>query len=169
MKSIILIGFMGTGKSRVGKELAKKLGWRFLDTDDLIEEKCGMKIKEIFKKFGEKYFRDRESEAARKVGRLKGTVIATGGGIVLREKNIKNLRKNGILICLTSKPEVILKRIGKSNKRPLLAPKREDALFQIRSILKKRKPYYAQADYVINTSNLRVREVVERIQLDVRS
>jgi len=93
--NIVLTGFMATGKSEVGKDLARLLEMEFIDTDDLIEEKVEMKISEIFAKKGEKFFRDLESEIAKEVGGWDNYVIATGGGIVLRQENINSLKKNG--------------------------------------------------------------------------
>jgi shikimate kinase len=163
-KNIVLVGFMGTGKTRVGKALSKKLNYEFIDTDEIIERKANMKIKNIFKKFGEKYFRDLESEVAKEVSELKNKVISTGGGIVLREENVKFLRKNGIVVLLKAKPEIILKRVGKTTKRPLLSQDPQNAILQIKKLLKYRKPFYENAaDIKIDTSNLSVKEVVEKI------
>lgn len=162
-KNIVLIGFMGTGKTRVGKYLSKKLNYEFIDTDELIERKAGMKIKNIFKKYGEKYFRDLESEVAKEVSLLKNKVISTGGGIVLREENVKNLKKNGIIVLLKAKPEKILERVGKTTKRPLLLGV-ENSILHIKRLLKYRKPFYENAmDIQIDTTDLTVKEVAEKI------
>lgn len=162
-KNIVLVGFMGTGKTVVGKSLAKKLHRDFLDTDELIEKETRMEIKDIFAKFSEEYFRNLESSVASRISKMKNKVISTGGGIVLREKNIKNLKKNGILIWLNAEPSIILKRVKGTDKRPLLSPLKENAIQEIESLLRRRFPYYQKADFMINTSNLRVNKIVEII------
>lgn len=166
-KNIVLVGFMGTGKTTVGKLLAKKLVWEFIDTDDVIEKKVGMRIKTIFKKFGEPYFREVESKTAKEVGKLKNVVIATGGGIITREENIKNLKKNGTLVCLSATPEVILRRVGKTKKRPLLSGEKGKVMEWIKNILNQRKEFYQRADITIDTTFLSKKEVAEKILLSV--
>lgn len=161
--NIVLVGFMGTGKTCVGKYLAKKLNLEFIDTDTIIEKKTKMRIKTIFKKFGEPYFRDIESKVAKEVGKLKNKVIATGGGIVIREENIENLKKNGILICLTAKPQIILERVSKTKKRPLLQGNKNEIIKKIKKILKERDNFYKKADFLIDTSYLTKKEVAEKI------
>lgn len=167
MKNIVLVGFMGTGKTSVGKLLAKKLGWEFIDTDTIIEKKAGIRIKTIFKKFGEPYFREVESKVAKEIGKLKNVVIATGGGIVLREENIKNLKKKGVLVCLSASPEVILRRVGKIKKRPLLSGEKGKVIERIENILNQRKEFYQKADITIDTTSLSKKEVAEKILLSV--
>lgn len=161
VKNIVLIGFMGTGKTSVGLKLAQKLGMQFIDTDDVIEAENGMKISEIFAKNGEEYFRDLETDLVRRICKLCDLVIATGGGVVKRTENIDNLRSNGLLIWLDASPEVILNRTSGSNHRPLLQV--PDPLDQICKMLKERERFYSQADYRIDTSNLTVDEVVDKI------
>lgn len=161
MGNIYLVGFMGTGKTTVGKELAKKKKWRFVDLDELIELRERRTISEIFAKEGEPYFRRKEKEVLREVAKEKKFVVACGGGIVIDKDNIKLMKETGIMICLSATPEVILKRTSGYTHRPLLNvpnPKK-----QIELLLKLRAPYYAQADKIIDTSKLSVKEVVERI------
>lgn len=160
MPNIILLGFMGTGKTCVGKRLAERLKMEFLDMDDLIEEEEGRSISEIFERFGEAYFRDKESSICERVSRLDNYVIATGGGVVLREANIKNLRCNGILISLTATQEVIYERTSRSGKRPLL---KENPRYRIHKLLKAREPYYRKADWMLDTSSLSIDKVVDKI------
>ncbi len=159
--SIVLVGFMATGKSTVGRSLAKRLSFMTVDTDDIIEEKAGKTISEIFAEEGEEAFRDLESEVSREVSKLSGYVIITGGGIVLREKNMLALSKAGPVFCLTANPEVILQRVQGTGHRPLLQA--NDPLARIRSLLEARTPFYARADYLIDTSEMAVEEVEERI------
>ncbi len=167
VKNIVLIGFMGTGKTVVGKALAEKLGLQFIDTDDLIEEEVKMAISEIFSKYGEEYFREIEKKVVEKISKLKNLVIATGGGMVVRPENIKNLKKNGVIICLTAEPEVILSRIKEETHRPLL--RAGDPLKKIEELLAQREKGYRQASIIIDASNLSTEEIVSKILEKIRS
>lgn len=161
MNNIVLVGFMGTGKSAVGKLLAGKLNKDFVELDDMIEKKEKMPIKEIFEKKGEAYFRKLEKEAVKEASQRQGLVISAGGGAIIDEENFKNLKKNSVIICLEASPEVILRRTKGNTCRPLLNvsdPKKE-----IEDLLKKRAPYYKKADLSINTDKLTIEEVVEKI------
>lgn len=161
--SIALIGFMGTGKTAVGKVLAAKLGREFIELDYLIEQKAGRSIPEIFQQDGEIGFRELEIEATKEVANQKNAVIACGGGIVLNKINIDRLRQACIIIYLTASPNMILKRTsGDKNERPLLAV--FDRALQIRELLRFRQPFYERAaDIKINTSKLNIESVAERI------
>ncbi|MCK4274135.1 MAG: shikimate kinase [Dehalococcoidales bacterium] len=161
--SIALIGFMGTGKTVVGKLLAGKLGKEFLELDAIIEKKAGKSIPEIFRQDGEIGFRELEIEATGEVAIKKNTVIACGGGIVLNKINIDRLRKECVIVCLTASPQVIIKRTsGDTDERPLLAV--PDRARQIEELLKFREPFYERsADIMINTSRISADSVVERI------
>lgn len=161
MKNIVLIGFMGTGKTAVGKILAEKLGFKFVDTDDLIEEEAKMAIYEVFSKYGEEYFRELEKKVVDRVSKLKNLVIATGGGVVVKQENIKNLKKNGVLICLTAEPEVILARTAKDAHRPLV--KMADPMKRIKELLVERERGYRQASIIIDASKLSTEEIVSKI------
>ncbi len=161
MNNIYLVGFMGTGKTAVGRELAKKKKWRFLDLDELIELKEKRLITEIFAKEGEPYFRKIERRLLKEVAKEKNFVVACGGGIVVDPDNVKTMKASGKMICLTARPDIIWKRTFKFGYRPLLNvpnPKK-----QIKLLLKLRAPYYAQADKVIDTSRITVKEVVAKI------
>jgi len=159
--NIILTGFMATGKSEVGKELARLLKMEFIDTDDLIEEKVEMKISEIFAKKGEKYFRDLESEIAKEVGGWDNYVIATGGGIVLKQQNIDAMKKNGKIINLTASVKKILERAQKNFARPLLNVKNKKS--EIEKLLSERKPYYERCDFSFDTSETTPEEAAKKI------
>lgn len=161
ISNIVLVGFMGTGKTSVGIKLAKALSMSFIDTDDIIENDYKMSISDIFALHGEEYFRDLESAVVEKVCKLNGYIIATGGGIVKREMNIKKLKESGVVFCLSASPEIILQRTSGDNHRPLLRV--EDPINQIKRMLSERKQFYECADYNIDTSDLNIDQVAEKI------
>ncbi len=161
MNNIYLVGFMGTGKTSVGKELAKKKKWRFVDLDELIELREKRVISDIFAKEGEPYFRRIEKKVLKEVAREKKSVVACGGGIVIEQENIKTMKEAGMIICLAATAETILKRTAGHTHRPLLNV--SDQKKQIELLLKLRAPFYALADKTINTSKISVKEVVAKI------
>lgn len=162
--SIALIGFMGAGKTAVGKALAKKLGKEFVELDLLIERKAGKSIPEIFQQDGEVAFRELEIEVTKEVSRSKNSVIACGGGIVLNKINIDRLKNESIIVYLTAPPRVLLRRIsGSEGERPLLPQLAVDSR-QLTALLKFRKPFYDRAaDIKINTTKLDIDSVAEQI------
>jgi shikimate kinase len=159
--NIALTGFMAVGKSVVGRNLARKLRRRFVDLDKIIEKSEGMKIKDIFGRKGESYFRQAEKRALAKVLFQSEQVIATGGGAVMNEENLLLLREKTFLVCLTANPETILLRAGDSRRRPLLAD--GERLQRIRELLALRERNYAQAHASIDTSDLTVNQVTGKI------
>jgi len=161
--NIALIGFMGTGKTAVGKALAEKLGKEFVELDSLIEQKAGKTIPEIFEQDGEIAFRELEIEITKEVSQKKNVVIACGGGIVLNKINIDRLRKEARIVYLTASPRVILKRVsGNGEERPLL--KGTNKALNIQELLRFRRPFYERAgDIKINTSKLNTDSVTEQI------
>ncbi|MFH1784371.1 MAG: shikimate kinase [bacterium] len=160
--NIALTGFMGTGKTAVGKKLAKKLDMKYIDTDLMIEKEAGLTIPGIFKKFGEPCFRDLETKAVKSAAKLDNCVIATGGGVVLRKQNMEALQKNAVVVCLEANVDVIMKRTSKNRKRPLLADV-EDTRKKIKEMLSFRKPFYKRADLKIDTSSMTAGAVVKKI------
>lgn len=160
MPNVVLVGFMGIGKTSVGKRLAVRLRMKFLDIDDLIEEEEGISIKEIFAQFGEPYFRKKEASICERISGYDNYVIATGGGVVLNPANMENLKKNGLVICLTATPEIIYQRTSKMGTRPLLQENPEQ---KIRELLEFRDPFYKKADWMLDTSCSSIGEVVEKI------
>jgi shikimate kinase len=164
MRNIVLFGFMGTGKTVVGKEVARRLGMEFLDMDDVIEEKEGRTISEIFAGKGERHFREVESKVASELAGREGLVIATGGGVVLNEGNVEALQSSGVGICMEARPEVIYGRVKDESHRPLLMT--DNPLGEIKGLLRQRGPYYARVRHQIDTSELSVEEAVERV-LDI--
>jgi len=167
--SLALIGFMGTGKTVVGKALAEKLGKAFTELDALIEQKAGKTIPEIFQQDGEVAFRELEIEVTREVSQKKNVVIACGGGIVLNKINIDRLKRGSLIIYLTASPGVILKRTASDeNERPLLEVKNKTSAIQ--RLLKFRKPFYERAaDITIDTSKLDIGSVTEQIIAKVKA
>lgn len=159
--NIVLVGYMGTGKTAVGKKLAEVLQMELVDTDDVIEADCGMAISDIFSEMGEEYFRDLESRAIEKACELSNHIIFTGGGAVIRNKNIQNLKRTGLIFCLDATPEVIWKRVSRETHRPLLQV--EDLMGRIREMMETRRPFYDKADYRIDTSQLTIEQVAEKI------
>lgn len=161
MKNIVLTGFMGAGKSAVGRVLAKKTGMNVVDTDELIEAETGMEIADIFKKFGEEHFRSLEKAAVEKAAKLENHVIVTGGGVVLKKENMENLRRNGVIVYLHATPETIYKRVKHETHRPLLQV--ENPMKKIKELLEHRAPFYANNDFMVNTSELTIEEAAEEI------
>lgn len=152
---------MGSGKTSVGKIVAKKLNLKFLDIDSIIERAVGMKISEIFARFGERRFRDLESAVVKIVSLKESAVISTGGGVVLRKGNIEVLKKTGVLFWLKASEETIYERIKDCKDRPLLQV--ENPLHRIRELMKKRAPLYEKADFAIDTDGALPDEIADKI------
>ena len=161
--NIILTGFMGTGKTAVGKRLAKRLGWRFVDIDQLIETSARQPIAKIFSERGEAVFRRLEHRCIHRAVHDCHQVIATGGGAFVDPRNRATLRVSGPVVCLTAKPETIVARVGRRlETRPMLAG-RPSPLMRINTLLAQRASAYAHADLTIDTSHLSIEEVVDRL------
>lgn len=152
---------MGTGKSAAGRRLAARLGRKFFDTDEFIEQTAKTSISHIFAEKGELYFRELEKQMITQVCHEKNAVIATGGGAMIDEENVARLKESGTVICLTATPEIILERVRGNSERPLLQG--SDPLEKIRSLLTARADTYAKANMTINTANLDIDRVVETI------
>ncbi len=161
--SIALIGFMGTGKTTVGKLLAGKLIKEFVEFDAEIEKKAGKTIAEIFRESGEEYFRQLEIKEVKEVAGKKNLVIACGGGIVLKAENIFRLKQECVIVCLSAAPDIILQRIsGDKNTRPLLDVAGREK--QIKELLQYRWPLYQKAaDIMIDTSGIDAPRVLKKI------
>jgi len=170
MKSnIALIGFMGAGKSAVGRALAAAAGMDFVDLDSQIQEEAGRSISRIFSLDGEAAFRRFESKVVNDAAGRENTVIACGGGVILDQANIETLKRNAIIIYLPAEPSVLLRRILKSpEKRPLLQV--FDPASAMDGLLKRRIPLYeAAADLTVNTSELDIESVVNKILTELRT
>jgi shikimate kinase len=159
--NIILTGFMGTGKSVVGKSLAARLGRPFFDTDVLIEEEAHASIARLFAEQGEPYFRALEAQMIKRVCARQRAVIATGGGAIVNAENARRMKGCGTVICLTATVETLLQRVRDNTDRPLLQG--NNPLNKMRTLLTSRAEAYARADVWIDTSGLSVDEVVETI------
>ena len=160
-KNIVLVGFMGAGKSVVAKNLATALKRQVVSTDHLIEEKEKRPIADIFTDSGEAYFRTVEKAVVAEVSLKKDLIIDCGGGVILNQDNIENLKKAGILFYLATSPDVVYERVKSQRHRPLLNvpdPKRK-----IEELLTSRKAKYEQAHYTIDTSLKTVTQVVDEI------
>ena len=160
-KNIVITGFMGTGKSAAAKELARKLGMKFIDMDQIIEERQGTSISDIFDRYGENYFREQENELAKELSQKENMVIATGGGTLLSSDNARRLGQAGEIVCLYADSQTIYNRVKRKNDRPLL--KGENVLGEIDHLLEERKKAYAKIKWKIDTTNLNIQEVTEKI------
>lgn len=161
MRNIYLTGFMGTGKTSAGQEIARCLGLKFIDLDELIVKKEGRSINDVFAQAGEPYFRKAEKETLKEVSQGASQVVSCGGGIVIDPENIAIMKQSGRFIAFTARPEVIFERIKKETHRPLLNT--ADPLARIKELLNIRKPYYDQAEFLIDTSDISILEVAQKI------
>lgn len=151
--NIILCGFMGCGKTTVGTELAKIMGRRFIDTDEMIERQQGIAIKAIFTVHGEEYFRDLEHQCCREISALKNCVVSTGGGALTFQRNVDVLKNGGKIVFLDTDFDVICDRIGNSNNRPLFQD-REKAF----ELYNERKDKYLNAADIVIDGNMSARK-----------
>jgi shikimate kinase len=167
---IWLIGFMGTGKSRVSRPLAAALGWDRIDIDDLIEEEAGEGVPDIFRHGGEGAFRVLETRAIERVAQMANVVVATGGGSVLSEINREAMRRRGFVACLDARVDTIAARLLHSeahvSERPLLQG--DDPLDKITRLKAEREPLYRQADFIIQTDEMTPDQITHQILLAFR-
>ncbi|MCD8036580.1 MAG: shikimate kinase [Clostridiales bacterium] len=141
-ENIVLVGFMGCGKTTIGKKLARANDCVFIDMDDEIEKRAGMKITDIFEKYGEAEFRKMETELCEELSVRQGCVIATGGGVIKSEKNMELLKKNGIVLYIKASPEHIYNNIRGDKSRPLLNG--GNKMKKIRDMMEERRPLYEE-------------------------
>lgn len=160
LQNIVLIGFMGTGKSTVGRRLAMALNWEFIDTDLAIESEMGITVSDVFHRYGESRFRTEESRVVKRLSSCQHCVISTGGGTVCNAENFEILLTSGLVICLAASLETILQRVGVGTAdRPLL--KRSPA--EIEKLCQSRQAIYAKAHYTVDTTNQSIEVVVDEI------
>lgn len=161
MKNLILVGFMGSGKTAIGKRVAEKLGLAFVDMDAEIERKAGRRIADIFAQEGESYFRFLEHREAMELAKKQDLVIATGGGVVLDPDNVKDFGRTGVVVCLWIDGETAYKRTKRASHRPLL--RGENPRKRIDELLEKRQPLYKQIENVVDTRGRSLDAVVEDV------
>ena len=160
-QSIVLIGFMGSGKSAAGRRLEKWTGWPRYDTDAIIAKRWGCSISEIFAEHGEEEFRRRESEVLLELPD-RPMILVTGGGVVLRAENVARIRQLGTVVNLTADEQTLLERVSRRSTRPLL--RGPDSGAHLRQLLAAREPLYREAaDFTLDTSHLTHEAVVEAI------
>mgnify|MGYP002623432708 CR=1 FL=1 len=162
-ENVILTGFMGTGKTSLGKLLATKLGRPFIDIDKKIEQEQKLSIPKIFEQFGEAHFRELEKIAVKELSERRGLVIATGGGTIKDEENLRLLKSSGVLICLTTEPEEIFNRTVRRGERPVLDGGGEERLETIKKLLAERKKFYDCADYEVDTTEWSPIQIIDDI------
>jgi shikimate kinase len=159
--NLALIGFMGTGKSSVGRLAAQALHFTFLDTDHVIESRAGKSITDLFQQEGEPAFREWERRIVEELTHRRKTVIATGGGLPANDANLASLKTHALVVCLWASPETIFERVRGHSHRPLL--NEADPLAKIRHLLSSREPFYRQADVLLNTEWRNLREVAAQV------
>lgn len=165
--NIVLIGFMGSGKSSVGRMLARALRFQFTDTDTLIEERARMAIKDIFAEQGEERFRDRETAVLESLTNVRRHIIATGGGIVTQPRNLPILHKLGWVVLLQADPDELFRRVARNKDRPLLQV--PDPLEKVKEMLAERQPLYdAAADFRVDSTSMKREEVVDIVLSEAR-
>lgn len=160
--NIMLIGFMGAGKSTVSAYLSHLLGMEEVETDGLIVEKEGMSIPQIFEEYGEEYFRNCESNTLIELQKREQLIVSCGGGIVLREENVEHMKKHGRIVLLTASPETTLKRVKDSTERPILQDNMNTE-FISQLMEKRRKKYQKAADVTIQTDHKTIPEICEEL------
>ena len=164
--NLALVGFMGTGKTSVGRIVSEQLHFEFLDTDELIQTRTGRTISDIFARDGEPAFRELERQVVRELAERKQTLISTGGGLPTNLENLQSLKKHALVVCLWASPEKIWERVRNQSHRPLLHD--PDPQKKIRDLLAVRAPFYRQADVLINTDLRSAREVAQQIILQFK-
>jgi Shikimate kinase len=164
---IYLIGFMGSGKTTIGKPLAAKLGYQFVDQDEVIEKRFGMTITEVFAKYGEPKFRETEREVLAELSQTDKAVIATGGGCPCFFDNMETMNRHGLTIYLKGDPKTLVHRLKDSHgTRPLIKGKTEDELLQyVMDKLQERDPYYSKAKCTVEARNLKVDDILQLLEM----
>jgi len=165
--SIFLVGFMGSGKSEVGRELARRLNWSFVDLDEEISRSAGCSIPDIFAGEGERGFRKREREALIRYLPATQTVVSCGGGIVTQPENVSDLQTNPGTVCLQVSSEEAWKRVGGDANRPLVSGDQPEQ--RLRDLMAERQPLYASFPLQVSTDGFRSSEVVDQVLSELRN
>jgi len=165
--NIYLIGFMGAGKTTIGKFLSQKLNYNFVDLDLHIEKEQGISISEMFEKHGEKYFRDAETESLRKFSEKSNQIISTGGGIVIKDENWQIMRNRGVSVYLKSSIKTLFNRVKHKSTRPLLNV--ENPFEKAKELFSSRESLYEKSDIIIDREGLEPGDVADAIvrELDI--
>lgn len=162
MQNIVLIGFMGTGKTTISERLSKMYGMEIVDMDQVIAQREGISIPEIFRIHGEEYFRSLETGLLIELQSKDNMVISCGGGAAMRERNVAEMKKNGKVVLLTASPETILERVKDNDDRPLLKDRKTvEGISELMEI--RRAKYEAAADVIIETDHKSVEEICKEI------
>ncbi len=161
IRNLALVGFMGTGKSAVGRQVAGELGFTFVDTDELIEAYAGKRISDLFVEDGEPAFRKIESDVVAELAQRRDAVISTGGGLIVNSDNLASLKMHAFVVCLWASPETIFERTRHTSHRPLLQT--PDPLARIRELLAARESAYRQADVLVSTDFRSIRETAQQV------
>lgn len=160
--NVFLIGFMGVGKSTISAALKEVFAMDVIEMDEIIAQRNGMSISEIFELHGEEYFRNEETNLLRECEHKKNQIISCGGGVAMRQVNVDEMKKSGKIVLLTATPDTILKRVEGNHDRPLL--ENNKTVEYISELMEKRRPFYeAAADYVVNTDGKTAFEICEEI------
>ena len=173
-KHIYLTGFMGAGKSRVGRTFARQWNWPFYDTDSIIEKESAKSVKEIFETDGEDLFRLLEKEVIKKLAsETYPAIISLGGGALMDPENFNLIRETGLLIYIKSAPEFLFERVHHTDKRPLLKTDRDEnfdknLLTKIKNLLELREPVYQQADIVFERDGLKAEAIYRQLDESIR-
>lgn len=164
--NLYIAGFMGTGKTTIGKRLADELECNWIDLDQYIANKVNQSISDLFSQYGEDYFRNLEEACLEEVAQTSRTIVTTGGGTVMRERNRQLIRNRGFWVTLTASIDCIWKRIQNDSGRPLL--QREDPLAFLEQLLSERSLIYKQCDFEVDTTNKSIDEIVKEIITELR-
>lgn len=167
IRNLTLAGFMGVGKSSVGRLVATELRFEFVDTDELIESRTGVKITEIFARFGEPAFRKFENDLVAEMAGWSGRIISTGGGLVVNPDNLASLKRHSLVACLWATPETVYQRTKHQTHRPLLQD--PDPLGKIRTLLASREAAYKNCDVLVNTEQRSVKEIAAHVLHNFRA
>lgn len=166
-QNIVLVGMMGSGKTTIGRPLAEALGFTFVDADEELERWAGRKISDIFANDGEETFRELETETVKRLTRRAGQVIATGGGVILRQENRIRLKENGLVIFLNARPEVLYQRLQDDTSRPLLQVNDlQERINQLRS--QRLGLYQEMAEWELDTDGYEIEQIVQHLTAKIK-